>query len=110
MEKEEEKVCSCQSEEDVQKASETLKNAVEKANCLVNKLMSTKVVEELCALTSKLKENAELLKNRAQKGRVQLQENLEKTEEKIVKNPLASVGIALGIGVLIGSLFFRGKR
>lgn len=87
---------------------EELKETVSEAKGILNKIKDSKFADDAKALTEKLCENVELLKAKASEGSEQVKVGLDKTEKKITENPWPAVGIALGVGVLIGIILSRG--
>tara|TARA_B100000609_G_C17049924_1_gene348446 strand:+ start:311 stop:634 length:324 start_codon:yes stop_codon:yes gene_type:complete len=88
--------------------AEAALDACEKDECCSSAMMDklkearAKMSAVLNDLNAKASEVGAAVKKNAQCAQEKAREGIEKTEKTIQAHPLAAVGIALGIGVLIG--------
>jgi ElaB/YqjD/DUF883 family membrane-anchored ribosome-binding protein len=82
---------------------------VTEANGLLDRLSHSKLGEEAKILAGKLQHAVETLKEKSAEAKEQVKAGVDKTEVAIKENPWAAVGIAFGVGILIGVLVPRGR-
>jgi ElaB/YqjD/DUF883 family membrane-anchored ribosome-binding protein len=82
---------------------------VTEANGLLDRLSNSKLGEEAKILAGKLHHAVDALKEKTAEAKAQVKVGVDKTEVAIKENPWTAVGIAFGVGILIGVLVPRGR-
>ncbi len=85
-----------------------LRDALAEAREVLDRLAEERG-EEVGPAKAKLRAAMDALREKAQLGGEQLRDGVERTKEMIADNPLAAVGIAAGVGLVVGLLIPRGR-